>query len=107
MSRYKVTGPWAVDHENDPFTWFDYDTDTEYCLVVQCADVTDQKDGHVYRDGAYRLAKATLLPNGNDVVFKAFKVGKGGTVPFYGEMAWAAAARLFSDEVFKQRRLSW
>jgi hypothetical protein len=79
-NRYKVTGPWG------PASGL---LSRRGSFIIQSADITDQVNGRVYQDGAYRVVRAGT--------HKPAKVGKGGTVPFYGEMAWADAERLASD----------
>lgn len=81
-NRYKVTGPWGGVKKDGSF-------------YLQTADITDQVNGQVYTEGAYRVVKA---PN-----MKPAKLGKGGTVPFFGEFAWADAERLLRDLAFAER----
>lgn len=113
MSRYKVTSDWRMDYENEPFTYETFNNDTgeatTHIVAVQVADITDQTNGRVYSNGAYRVVKASNA-DGSPIpvaALKPIKAGKGGTVPFYGESAWSDAARLFHDEVFAGRRLAW
>lgn len=77
--RYKVAGAWSTDQESFRCEAGVY--------AIQRADITDTKNGHVYRDGAYRI-----VLNG-----KPYKKGKGGTVPWFGEMAWCSAGRILGD----------
>lgn len=100
MSRYTVISPWrdtCDPHEVGRFdeALGDYVVDT---FVIQAADIKDTKSsmGTTYRQGAFRVLK-----NGKPIVR-----GKGGTVPFYGELAWADAERLFNDNLFAARRAS-
>lgn len=76
-NRYKVTGPWSGESKFGDF-------------YTQHAQITDQLNGHVYEEGAFRVVDAA-----HDM--KPAKTGKGGTVPFFGEMAWAEANRLAQD----------
>lgn len=112
MSRYKVVSAWELNPENEPFVAWEVDDegfDVATVIATQTADIQDSQGGRVYRDGAHRVV-TTKLVDGLDFddvkTWKPIKTGKGGTVPFYGEMAWADAARLFSDEVFAARRKS-
>jgi hypothetical protein len=73
--RYKVTGAWSVVKRS------------EHGLAIEAADCTDTRDGRVYRDGAYRITRDG----------KPYQRGKGGTVPWFGELAWANAERALSD----------
>lgn len=75
-NRYKVTGPWTTDKKFGVY-------------MTQSADITDQVNGQLYRDGAYRVVRLGTM--------KPAKTGKGGTVPFYGETAWMDAERLAGD----------
>lgn len=84
MARYKVVGNWNQGRTASV---------SGEVFMIESADIIDTKNGTRYEDGAYRV-----LRNG-----KAVKQGKGGTVPFYGEMAWADAERLFSDVVLAAR----
>lgn len=62
-------------------------------FAKQVADATD--GFRTYEDGAWRvIVTATGKPA---------KAGKGGTVPFIGELAWAAADRLLDDLYWKDR----
>jgi hypothetical protein len=100
MSRYKVSSDWSVTtYDREPVTWVEYNDDTgettSHTMAIEVADIVDTKDGNrPYRNGAFRIV----------VDGKAIRRGKGGTVPFYGEMAWASANRLFDDESFKALR---
>lgn len=82
-NRYKVSGVWRDRQELAGY-------------LVQSADITDQQNGQVYEDGAFRIVDAATE--------KPHKVGKGGTVPWYGEMAWASADRELNDLYWKDRR---
>lgn len=79
--RYKATGGWTIQEE-----WSQ--------VMIETSDALDTKTGTVYRDGAYRV-----LVDGKPIR------GKGGTVPFFGEMAWADAQRLV-DDLWWERRLA-
>lgn len=81
MSRYKVTSGWSASSRFGRFT-------------VETADTRDTKGGYEYSEGAYRVVDE----NG-----KPAKRGKGGTVPFYGELAWCDAERLARDLAFADR----
>jgi hypothetical protein len=83
VSRYKVTGPWS--DESSPSGSFQ----------IQVADITDTHNGTEYREGAWRVIDLRTS--------KPAVTGKGGTVPFYGEMAWADAERLAMDLAMKER----
>lgn len=87
MSRYKVTSEWSGHQSASAGGGQDV-------FQVESADIVDTKNGARYRDGAYRVTK-----NGRPAI-----VGKGGTVPYYGESAWSDAERLFNDLVFEARR---
>jgi len=82
-ARYKVQGPF-VDDAGSLFVNAD--------ITVQCADLVDTRNGHVYRAGAYRV-----LVHGKPIR------GKGGTVPFKGETAWSDADRKASDLYWEVR----
>lgn len=75
-SRYKVVGSWDSESRFGSF-------------VVQSAQIEDVRTGRLYAEGAYRVVDSRSG--------KPAKVGKGGTVPFYGELAWADAERLAND----------
>lgn len=81
-NRYKVTGSWGHDKQIGSF-------------VVQAADIMDMQNGQRYLEGAFRVVRVS---DG-----KPAKVGKGGTVPFYGESAWSDAERLARDLAFAER----
>lgn len=87
MSRYKVCSEWS-----DSIEWPE-----DHGVKVQFADIVDTKSSTkvIYHSGAYRV-----LVDGKPVK------GKGGTVPFYGELAWAQAQRLYFDLMFAARRSS-
>lgn len=89
MSRYKVTSEW---HGGKSAT---AGGGTVY-FQIEVADIIDTKSGVRYEDGAFRVTR-----NGRPAI-----VGKGGTVPFFGETAWADAERLFNDLVLKARHAS-
>jgi hypothetical protein len=80
MARYKVCSEWSEERASSV---------SGRRFSLQSADITDTKNGTVYRQGAYRVCEG----------LRPAKVGKGGTVPFYGELAWAAGERLFGDLV--------
>jgi hypothetical protein len=83
--RYKVSSEWTKAH-----TGLEYGN-----FIVQEADIIEVSSGRTYRDGARRVIdKRTGKP--------AVR-GKGGTVPFFGEMAWANSERLASDLYMKER----
>jgi len=75
--RYKVHGAWSIDAST---------TYPDRVITIQRADCIDTRNGTIYRDGAYRV-----LVDG-----KAIK-GKGGTTPYWGEMAWNDAERKADD----------
>lgn len=81
MSRYKVTSAWTPDSLFGNF-------------LVQEADITDTLNGNVYTYGAKRVVDTRTG--------KPAKIGKGGTVPFYGECAWMDAERLAQDLAMKE-----
>lgn len=83
MSRYKVQGSWSGDKRASA---------GGSVVELQFADIVDTKNGDVFRKGAYRVVIDDKPPR-----------GKGGTVPFYGESAWADGERFFYDTVFKLR----
>lgn len=85
MSRYKVVSEWTVSPS--PVVWGNFQ--------IQEADALDTKNGTVYTDGAMRVVD---VRTGKPAV-----KGKGGTIPFYGEMAWASAERLANDLYWKDR----
>lgn len=92
MSRYKVCSPWSVD---PTVRGGEYDDDKGIHVVeVENADAQDTKTGDVYREGAFRVTV-----DGKPVR------GKGGSTPFYGEMAWSDAQRLAYDLVVGRPRL--
>jgi hypothetical protein len=107
MSRYKVEGVWSISRDRDPFVYEDADGKL-HVLAIQTASIVDTKSSRqdLYREGAWRVATAPVDPATGDAMvqdLKPFKVGKGGTVPHYGESAWAAAARDFDDLTWKLR----
>lgn len=58
---------------------------------VQSAEITDNvMSNRKYAEGAFRVVDAAKG-------MKPAKVGKGGTVPFFGETAWSDAERLARD----------
>jgi len=82
-NRYKVTGAWSP-------------ADTAYLpFVIEEADMTDTRNGHLYIAGANRVI--------DHRTGKPAKTGKGGTVPFKGETAWMDAARLAGDLLTAER----
>ena len=87
-ARYKTVPPWGgIAHEGS--------------FYIQVADVLDTRTGRTHIDGAHRVVDARKVDaKGN---MKPAKVGKGGTVPFIGEMAWAAAERLLRELAFAER----
>ena len=82
MSRYRVSGEWGAETRRRDF-------------FLQSADLLDTQTNTVYRDGAYRVVDAR---DG----MKPAKRGKGGTVPFKGEFAWADGQRLMNDLYFER-----
>lgn len=76
-NRYEVISPWGGESKHGS-------------LYVQSADIRDKVNGRTYAAGAYRVVDARKG-------MKPAKVGKGGTVPFYGECAWMDAERLAND----------
>lgn len=99
--RYTVVGEWTDDLTPTPVEVHEYELKHDAVLVavyaVQSADIVDNVTGTRYTDGAMRVVR-----NGKPVVR-----GKGGTVPFLGESAWADARRLFDDVVFAARRAAY
>lgn len=87
MSRYKLVSEWVDANEPEDFGPY----------TVQEADIQDTKSstGYVYVAGAKRVV---WKHNG-----KPAKVGKGGTVPYYGEFAWSDANRLARDLYWAHR----
>lgn len=69
MSRYTVASAWSTDTQAP--LWG---------LVIQSADLKDNQNGHIFREGAFRVFDV--------VTGKPAVKGKGGTVPFKGESAW-------------------
>lgn len=86
MSRYTPNSPWTIDQHAEI---------DDVRVTIESADALDKQSGTTYREGAFRV-----LVGGKPVK------GKGGTVPFYGESAWSAADRLFSDITLKLRYAS-
>lgn len=81
-NRYEVVSTWeTIVKQGD--------------LAIQMADIRDKQNGHLYACGARRIIR---LSTG-----KPFKIGKGGTVPWYGESAWSAAERALGDLTWKER----
>lgn len=78
MSRYKVNSEWTDTYSDPNYGHF----------RIQEADIIDTKNGNTYQYGARRVIDVRTG--------KAVK-GKGGTHPFFGEMAWADAERLAGD----------
>jgi hypothetical protein len=85
MSRYRVHGSWSES----------YTSNIIGAYRIEVADCVDKRTNTVYTHGAYRVVR---IDTG-----KPAKVGKGGTVPFYGEMAWADAERLANDLYWADR----
>lgn len=83
MSRFKVEGPWNTRISGQNYGRY----------LIQYADARDTKTNTLYMAGAYRVIDETT---GKPAVR-----GKGGTVPFYGEVAWSDAERLASDLFWK------
>jgi hypothetical protein len=79
--RYKVSSDWSLEKVVGP-------------AVVETADLTDTRTGHVYREGAYRVR----FPR---------KVEGFRAKTFYGETAWSDAERLARDALFAERRKAW
>lgn len=79
--RYEVIGPWDSESQFGEY-------------LVQSAQIRDKRTGATYAEGAFRVVLTTTG--------KPAKTGKGGTVPFYGEMAWADAERLANDLHLKE-----
>jgi hypothetical protein len=77
MTRYKVVGPWGGVAKYGSF-------------YLQSAEIQDTKTGIKYDEGAFRVVDARKG-------MKPAKLGKGGTVPFFGELAWADGQRLLND----------
>ena len=73
--RYKVTGTWYEVARFDNF-------------LVEEADIVDTKTNTPYQGGARRVVN---IETGKPVK------GKGGTTPYFGEMAWADSERLAGD----------
>lgn len=84
MARYKAQGMWTEVYGGDNYAGF----------RIQEADCVDTHNGQVYKDGARRVV---------DTEGKPAVRGKGGTVPFFGEMAWADSERLANDLYWKAR----
>ncbi len=82
MARYKTHGEWGGNAKHGSF-------------YIQIADCIDTTNGVVYQDGAYRVVDA-----GNGM--KPVK-GKGGTTPFFGDMAWMGAESLARDLALNER----
>lgn len=83
--RYKVSSEWTK-----AYSALDYGN-----FEIQEADIVDTHDGKTYRDGARRVVD---VRTGKPAVR-----GKGGTTPFFGEMAWADSERLAYDLEVKER----
>jgi hypothetical protein len=82
MVRYRVQGEWHDDQVVGEF-------------ITQYADALDHKTGTVYTQGAYRVVRrGDRSP--------AVR-GKGGSVPFWGEMAWSQSWNLADDLETKRR----
>lgn len=100
MSRYQVISEWETDdYDRSPVTIVGFNDETgdhtTTTFAIQVADIKDTKASYnaTYKRGAHRIVK-----NG-----KAIR-GKGGTTPFFGELAWCNAVRLFDDLVFAAHR---
>ena len=76
-ARYKVSSGWVVIREQGP-------------CVIETADLTDTRTGHVYEDGAYRVRMTRKLEGWRTKTFK-------------GESAWSAADCYARDAVFAER----
>lgn len=85
MSKYRksLNSEWRNSGERGDF-------------VKQVADATDGV--RTYEDGAWRVVRKQA-----DGTVKPAVRGKGGTVPFIGEMAWASAESLLSELYWKER----
>jgi hypothetical protein len=59
-------------------------------FVIEVADARDKRDGHVYRDGCYRVSGPGIR-----------------TKRWYGEVAWADATRYANDADLKLRSQRW
>lgn len=88
MSRYVVVAP-----ADSTVVWGGVKHDGSFYL--QAADLLDTQTNTVYRDGAYRVVDARKIDAQGRM--KPAVTGKGGTVPFKGEMAWADGERLLRD----------
>lgn len=81
--RYKAQGEWTTI---DKQTVHDFYDTKRVVITIESADCLDTRNGHVYQWGARRV-----LRDGKPIR------GKGGTVPFFGELAWCDAERLMHD----------
>ncbi len=81
-NRYEVVGPWDSEARHGSF-------------VLQSAQIRDKVNGRLYAEGAYRVIDGRTG--------KPAKIGKGGTVPFYGESAWSDGERLLNDLAVAER----
>lgn len=97
-NRYEVITAWETDSRDRQPTVIG-----DTLIVIQTADIRDnQGRGHIYRNGAYRVVSGTFVDDDVQTKdLKPVKVGKGGTVPFLGELAWSDAVRLFEDTITK------
>lgn len=78
--RYKAQGEWREIAGQTVHNF--YDT-VRVRITIESADCLDTRGGRVYGGGARRV-----LRDGKPVR------GKGGSVPFFGEMAWCQAENL-------------
>lgn len=81
MSRYEAVGSWRELRREQI---------GNHVIVTEIADCRDKRDGHVYGGGTYRVSVEGPQP-------------KPRTKRWYGEMAWASAAR-YEDDAFWQFR---
>lgn len=74
-------------------------------VVVEVADLTDKRGGHVYRDGAWRVSVHMLEAHSDFRVRLSERTKRGlpARRNFKGESAWAAVNRYVDDVEYALR----
>lgn len=83
--KYEITGPWGGVLKRGSF-------------YMQTAEVKIGQ--YTYAEGAVRIVDARLVDKAGNM--KPAVRGKGGTVPFVGEVAWSDGERLLRDLANKE-----
>lgn len=88
MSRYESVGAFQVESS------FSHSVDGELVeVIVEIADCRDKQNGHVYRDGCWRVSIRSASKKALDFLAPL----KLTTKRKYGESAWSWAERIAGD----------